>query len=178
MQLYPFKTYYLKTTSSRKDLHDKILQLTFLSDEGFRRTSQSTQYFFGEVSEEEFYLETIDGKNRLVPYVRGHVRGIDTERYIFLSLRGMRHQRFYIVLLIFLALTLGLLLGDLFKFGIANGLLPSMWLALGIVLGISTYIVWLNKQFRKLEKNSLEFFRGMFDADVVPSESVPRVFKL
>jgi hypothetical protein len=72
MFIYPFKIVYLQSGQTRQMLHDQLLNHTFLSDQGFRKPDNNPRAFFGELSNQDFTLETIEKGDRL--YSRNNYR--------------------------------------------------------------------------------------------------------
>ena len=60
MILYPFKTQFLKTNLTRNQVSAQLIQETFLSDADYKKSNEQTISFFGEVSDQDFTLETVE----------------------------------------------------------------------------------------------------------------------
>lgn len=178
MILYPFRTIWLKTAQNRETLRQLVLNQTFLSDQGYRRTGDQKKFFFGEVSDQEFYLETIDNSGRLSPFIRGQILGVGHETYIRLSMRGFRHQRAYILLGMFALAGLVIFFrGLLFDGREASSNLPFLIFG-AVLISVSLFVIFLSGRFTKTLTPTTDFFRGLFQADVISREEVPGVFRL
>lgn len=177
MWLFPFKNYYFKTELSRQQITQAVLDLTFLSDQGYR-TDGKRKYFYGELDPESFVLQSIRQEDKLVPYTEARMRGVEDDMYLFLTFKAFKFRRIYIILVAFLMLSIGLLVSDFMEYGKAVFYNPPFYLFLSIILGMSAYLIWRCYQFWRLTSNSINFYRGLFNADLVPYKSIPVVFKL
>ena len=178
MILYPFRTIWLKPSQNRETLLQLVLDQTFLSDQGYRRTGDRKKYFFGEVSDQEFYLETIDSSGRLSPYIRGRMLGVGDETYIRLSLRGFRHQRAYILLSMFVLAGLVIFFRGLFLEGSAAASDMPFLIFGAVLISVSLFVAVLSARFTRSLTPTVDFFRGLFQADIIRREEVPGVFRL
>lgn len=177
MWLYPFKNYYLKTEMSRSEITNNVLQLTFLSDEGYKSSGEK-KYFYGELDPETFHLESIEDAHRLVPYTEAKMRGVEDEMYLFVTLKLFKYRRIYFVIIAFLMISLTLMISDVVKYKAAVLQNPPFYLLTAIILGIILYLVVKCRGFWRTEKNTLDFYRGLFQAEIVKYSDVPVVFKL
>lgn len=178
MKLYPFQTIWLKTGSSREELSQLLLEQTFLSDQGFRRTDDRKKYFFGEINDQEFSLETINSTERLAPYIRGRILGVGHETYIRLQFGAFRHQRAYLLLSIFLLSCLVIILrGFALEGSYAMENIPFLIFG-GVVVSVALFLLYQTYSFHHKAMNSRDFFRGLFQADIIHKSGVPGVFRL
>ena len=110
MFAYPFQNTYLKSNLTRIQLAEKLTQVTYLSDANYKKTTQNTSVFYGEISQIDFSLEHISKKQNSVNFVRGRFLGADNDMYIKVRLSAWKHQRVYFLLLVTLFTLLGFLL--------------------------------------------------------------------
>lgn len=177
MWLYPFKNYYLQTQMTREEISQNVLNFTFLSDMGYKPDGNK-KYFYGELDPEAFHLQTIEGEDRLVPFTEARMRGVEDEMYLFIVLKAFRYRRIYVVLMAFLLSSFGVFISDLVTFGTAVFYTPPVYLFLSIIVGISIFLLVKCYHFWSKQKNTLDFYRGMFQAELVDFKNVPFVFKL
>lgn len=177
MKWYPFATRWLKAAQNREALHAVLLDVTFLSDAGFKNTENKKKFFFGAVSESEFVLESIDKDKKLSGFITGEVLGVEEETYIRLQFGAFKHQRIYILLLLFTLFGVGLFIQGLIKVmpEQANTYLLAMG---GVVFLLLAYVFFVSWRFSKQLRYSVDFFRGMYDAEVVEENDIPSVFLL
>jgi hypothetical protein len=177
MKWYPFATRWLKAAQNREALHAVLLDVTFLSDAGFKNTENKKKFFFGAVSEREFVLESIDKDKKLSGFITGEVLGVEEETYIRLQFGAFKHQRIYILLLLFTLFGVGLFIQGLIKVmpEQANTYLLAMG---GVVFLLLAYVFFVSWRFSKQLRYSVDFFRGMYDAEVVEENDIPSVFLL
>jgi hypothetical protein len=176
MFLFPFQRFFLAATKSRQEILNSLLELTYLSDENFKSDGKP-KFFFGETDIESFALQTISADNRLTDYAEGRLKGVDHEMYVFLTLKGFKHRRIYLVLLTFLAICLWLLGTDLYDNGLAAFNNPPFYLLAALVLGLTIFMVNKYIRFVRVKKNALLFFSGLFEATVIKKSQIPLVFR-
>jgi hypothetical protein len=192
MVFYPFKIVYLKSSLSRQTLHDQLVNHTFLSDHGYRKTDKNPRAFFGEVSDQDFTLETIEKGNRLVNFATGDFRGAENDMYIRIQMGAWQHQRIY---LLFLLTTLSCFVGffiavenqihlpkqsvlsDLIN-AILIGLKPSFAYVF-FLFGLSLWMTLIikTKQFIKRYPSSVDFFSELWQATAIDKSAVPLLFQ-
>lgn len=178
MWLFPFKTHYLKTAISREEIRQKMAELVYLSDADYKRTDHHKKYFYGTLSAEDFEFQTIAEENRLVPYCSGTFRGAGDEMYIFLNLKAFRVRRLYVLFLLFLALVLGFAVSEVVSYGTGVLRNPPFFLLLGVIIALSVYLGLRCRNFWRISRNSLDFFRGLLSAEPVNYPEIPIVFRL
>jgi len=174
MLIYPFKTIWLKTQHRRETIANLITDQTYLSDATYRKSDAQTKFFYGTVSDAEFVLEAIKGK-RMAGHVEGDIVGVGDDTYVKLSLGALRHKRIYVLLI---ALLLG---SSVFWFraffgferidAIIFNLFSTVWI---LLLLYAFYFLW---QFQRNIQPSIDFFRGLLQADLVEENVVPAIFK-
>ncbi|MBS3913302.1 MAG: hypothetical protein KG003_02295 [Bacteroidetes bacterium] len=178
MWLLPFKTYYLRSTLTRKEIEQRILQITFLSDQGYRKTDNSKKYFYGTNSDELFSLQTIIENVDLVPYADGEIKGVDDDTYIYLDLKAFKHQRIFLVLILFALGGLIFLSSQILEYKTAVFSNLPFTIAWIMILGIGGYIGFACNRFWKLVYPSLNFFEVLLDAETIKYSEIPIVFRI
>ena len=192
MFIYPFKIVYLQSSLTRQTLHDQLLKHTFLSDHGYRKPDANPRAFFGELSDQDFTLETIEKGDRLVNFITGDFRGSENEMYMRIQLGAWQHQRIF---LLYAIATLACFVGffvaianqvhvpaqsemsDIIH-GILTALKPSLayvFLICGISLIVALYVK--ATQFKKRYATSMAFFSELWQATVIERKSVPLLFQ-
>jgi len=192
MFIYPFKIVYLQSGQTRQMLHDQLLNHTFLSDQGFRKPDNNPRAFFGELSNQDFTLETIEKGDRLVNFITGDFRGSENEMYMRIQLGAWQHQR---VFLLYAIATIACFVG--FILAVANqvhipvqselsdvihsiisALKPSLayvFLLCGISLFVALYVK--ATQFKKRLLSSISFFSDLWQATTIEKNRVPLIFQ-
>jgi hypothetical protein len=192
MFIYPFKIVYLHSGQTRQILHDQLLKYTFLSDHGYRKPDANPRPFFGELSDQDFTLETIEKGDRLVNFITGDFRGSENEMYLRIQLGAWQHQR---VFLLYAIATLACFVGffvavtnqihihaqaetpDIIH-AILKALKPSLayvFLICGISLSVALYTK--ATQFKKRLDRSIAFFSELWQATVIKKNRVPLLFQ-
>src|SRR5690242_13237779 len=143
MWLYPFKHHYLRSELNRAQIQQKVLEFTFLSDEGYRRTDENPRYFFGTASDQEFSLQTIQNHKNLVPYVEGEIKGVENEIYLFLQLKAWRYRRVFLLLIIFVLICLVVFSNEIFNNGMAAFQSMTFMMLSFILGGCILYLLWV-----------------------------------
>jgi hypothetical protein len=174
---YPFETCWLKASQNREALHEIILEQTFLSDAGYRNTDNKKRFFFGSVNEREFELESIDKERKLTPFIAGEVLGVENETYIRLRFGAFKHKRIYALLILFTLCGMALFIQGTLKIHSSESqiYLTSMG---SVLMFLAAYMGYLSISFSKKLKYSIDFFRGLYDAEIVEENEVPKVFLL
>jgi hypothetical protein len=178
MWIYPFKTIYLKSSLSREEIKSKMLELVFLSDENYQRSDELKKFFYGTLSNEDFDFQSLDTDNRLTPYAAGYFRGADNEMYIFLHLKGFKSRRLFLVLFAAILIMTGIAITEIVKYGAGVFLNPPFEILLLMLLFLGIFTIRRGQKFKALAENSLRFFRGLLNAEVVRFKDVPIVFRL
>jgi hypothetical protein len=192
MFIYPFKIVYLHSGKTRQMLHDQLLNHTFLSDHGYRKPDTNPRAFFGELSDQDFTLETIEKGDRLVNFITGDFRGSENEMYVRMQLGSWQHQR---VFLLYALATIACFVGffaaianniripaqseipDILH-ALLNGLKPSLayvFLICGLSLFIALYVK--ARQFQRRQISSIDFFKNLWVAKQVEKTEVPILFQ-
>ncbi len=99
MMLFPFKSIFLKSSLSRMEIERNLKNYTYLSDAKFSKTASQKLLFYGEISQFDFSLESLNKKSPLVNFVQGKISGIENDLYINVQLGAFKYRRVYILLL-------------------------------------------------------------------------------
>lgn len=175
--LYPFKTIIFKTSLTRYEVRDRISSQTYLSDANFKRQDNLKKFFFGEVSEFDFSLQNISNEKRFVQYYKGEIKGVENEVYVFLTAKGLKHRRIYILLLILILLALGFIVNDGLNRGAQIFRDPGFLIGCGVMLLFLSFLTFRFLVFSKRIANTVLYFRGLLDADCVDRNAVPSIFR-
>jgi len=192
MFIYPFKIIYLYSGQTRQVLHDQLLKQTFLSDHGYRKPDTNSRAFFGELSNQDFTLETVEQGNRLVNFITGDFRGSENEMYPRIQLGAWQHQRVFLLYALatlacfvgfFVAVANQITIPDPSKIpdiiqAILTALKPSLayvFLLCGISLFVALYIK--ASQFQKRLASSIAFFSDLWQATPIEKKNVPLLFQ-
>jgi hypothetical protein len=177
MFLYPFKTQFLKTELNRNQVADILTTQTFLSDANFKKTDSNPRAFYGEISNQDFTLETIEDKQRLVNFCTGEIRGSENEVYILLQLGAWQHRRIFLLFLILILSCTVLLAKHLWLFQNFYPQNFAAWLLLltNIALFVALYVK--AKNFHARLKSTTEFFCQLWSAKAIHQTEVPQLFR-
>lgn len=177
MWLFPFYSAILKTNLDRDEVAAVVTENTFLSDAGYKRSNDKQKFFFGIVSRDEFSLETIQNQGKLANFFRGDIKGVDRDIFVFLSVRAFKFRRLYFLIMIFNVVCMGILGNDLYAFGPAILKQPGSLMFAGVILALWIYILYTGFVFQQKLRSSIDFFRGMLQADEVKKSEVPLIFR-
>jgi hypothetical protein len=197
MFAYPFQYLYLKTALTRTELAERLTQVSYLSDENYKKTNQNTSVFFGEVSPIDFNLEHISKKQQSVNFVRGKFLGADSDMYVKIRLGAWQHQRVYFMLVATLFTMLGFLIYyvmqepqgfrypqeyyQLYGYNsseMAYNLRTPLALIMEAIIAIIAIIIGFKyRNFRSNILPTVNYLKGLWEADVVPTHEVPLIFR-
>jgi hypothetical protein len=197
MFAYPFQYLYLKTALTRTELAERLTQVSYLSDENYKKTSQNTSVFFGEVSPIDFNLEHISKKQQSVNFVRGKFLGADSDMYVKIRLGAWHHQRVYFMLVATLFTMLGFLIYYVIQepqgfrypqeyyqlYGYnssetAYNLGTPLALIMEAIMAIIAIIIGFKyRNFRSNILPTVNYLKGLWEADVVLTHEVPLIFR-
>jgi len=82
------------------------------------------------------------------------------------------------VLVIFIVTAFSKLIWDLYSYGINTLFQTTTFLFLGILVFLVVYLFNIAKSFKKKLQSSIDFFRGMLEAETIDAKDVPIIFKL
>ena len=172
----PFRNIYFSTHKTRKEIEELIVSQTFLSDANYKKPDENTRNFYGSVNSEVFTLQNINNP-KIVPFAEGIIFGVGHEMYIQLKLKGLRSLRIYLLLIILTLSSFGILLFQLSLVGVSvfNNI-PALF-AFIITLLLLFQIIKLGKLYAALEPSSINYFRGLLEAELIVKKDIPAVFK-
>jgi hypothetical protein len=197
MFAYPFQYLYLKSALTRTELAERLTHVSFLSDENYKKTSQNTSVFFGEVSPIDFNLEHISKKQQSVNFVRGKFLGADSDMFVKIRLGAWQHQRVYFMLVATLFTMLGFLIYYVMQepqgfrypqeyyqlYGYnssetAYNLGTPLALIMEAIMAIIAIIIGFKyRNFRNNLLPTVNYLKGLWEADVVLTHEVPLIFR-
>lgn len=191
---YPFSIHYLKTSLSRNEISQRLTSQTFLSDVSYKKTP-GEKYFYGEVSQFDFSLESISKKSNHANFAEGRFLGADNDMYIELKLGAFQHQRmfvmFFSLLLLLFAFTIyyaaqgpqGFQYPEQFhqQYGYDTSIfvynlttpISLTLITLQIVIGLSIWVKYRNH--RKAIPNTIQWFNQIWNAQEISKKDVPSV---
>lgn len=194
---YPFQYIYLKSELSRRELEQRLLNVTFLSDANFKKQSQNPSVFFGEVSNIDFNLEHISKKQQGVNFVRGQFLGADNEMYTRVRLGAWQNQRIYFLLIAMFLTLFGFLVHyvsqaphgfrypeeyyQLYGYNsseLAYNLKMPLALIMQSFMAIIAIIMLVKfRNFRKSMNSTIQYLKGLWDAELITKHEVPLLFR-
>jgi hypothetical protein len=159
--------------------------------------SQNTSVFFGEVSPIDFNLEHISKKQQSVNFVRGKFLGADSDMYVKIRLGAWQHQRVYFMLVATLFTMLGFLIYYVMQepqgfrypqeyyqlYGYnssetAYNLGTPLALIMEAIMAIIAIIIGFKyRNFRSNILPTVNYLKGLWEADVVLTHEVPLIFR-
>jgi hypothetical protein len=178
MSNFSNNTLYLKTDNTRQEVLGRIRQHTLLETKDYKNDPSTKKFFRGELSEEEAWLTTIDPKARLAPHIHVRLRGIEHEMFLLVNLRMHGNMAFPIFLFLFFGGAAWLLFKQFSIWGNEAFSRAEVWLLAPIALLLVAFMLWRWLRFRRDAENTLDFIRGLTEADLVKEEDVPVVFRL
>lgn len=178
MSIFSNNTVYLKTDSTRQELLDRIRRHTLLETKDYKNDPSTKKFFRGELSEEEAWLTSINPKARLAPHVHIRLRGFGNEMFLLVNLRMHANLAFPIFFLLFFGGAAWLLYKQFAIWGAEALSRAEVWVLGPIALLLTVFILWRWLRFRRDAENTIDFIRGLTEADWVKEEDVPVVFRL
>lgn len=179
---YPFTTIFFKTEQNRQQIQSNIELHTFLSDANYKNTDKNVKSFYGEVSSQDFKLETIIKKKPLINFIHGEIKGINNEMYIIARLGSLEHQRIYFLFLAVFGICTAFLFEALYK--ASDYYAPSffsdpMKTAMLVIEAILFIIIYTKyRAFRKNLQSTKNFLSEIWSATEITKEEIPLVFRL
>lgn len=179
---YPFKTVFFKSQQNRQQIKSAIELHTFLSDANYKNTEKTVKSFYGEVSSQDFKLETIIKKKPLVNFIHGEIKGVDNDMYIIARLGSLEHQRIYVLFLVVFGICTTFLLEALYKssnYYAPNFFSDPMKTAMLFIEAILFFIIYTKyRTFTKNLQTTKDFLAEIWSAKEISKEDVPLVFRL
>ncbi len=178
---FPFKTLYLKTSLNRENIHQALLEHTYLSDMNYKNIGQSKKTFFGEVSNQDFKLETINNK-AISNFAHGEIKGVENDMYLIIHIGALEHIRIYALFLAtFFVSTFFLFEGLYHNYLDTYG--PSFFDSqINLVLTVIEFIlliiiVFKWNDFRRSLNPTKQFFETLLQAKSIQKQEVPSIFR-
>ncbi len=191
---YPFSIHYLKTSISRNEIAQRLTNQTFLSDVTYKKTP-GEKYYYGEVSQFDFSLESISKKSNHANFAEGRFLGADNDMYIELKLGSFQHQRMFVMLFSLLIVLLAFTLyysaqgpqgfqypeqfyqqygydTNIFLYNLTTPISLSL-ISLQLIIGFSIWIKYRNHQ--KAIPNTIQWFNQIWNSQEISKNDVPGV---
>ncbi len=191
---YPFSIHYLKTNLSRNEIADRLINTTFLSDLDYKKTP-SEIWFYGEVSQIDFSLESIARQSNHSNFAEGRILGADNDMYIELKLGSFQHQRMFILFFFLLLILFGFNMyyaaqdpqgfeyteqfyqmygydTNIFLYNLSTPISLAL-IALQLIISTSIFIKY--KNHRKSIPNTISWFNQLWNAKEIQKSQVPSV---
>lgn len=177
MLFYPFKSQFLKTALNRNEVAEKLVDQTFLSDAAFKRTNDQPRLFYGEVSSQDFTLETIAQNKGLVNFCTGEIRGSENEIYVLIQLGAWQHRRIFLLFLLLILACFAFLINHLVLFkSIYPQTIPA-WLLLMTLVALFTTLYTKARSFQRSKASTIAHFCTLWKAEPVTKNQVPLIFR-
>lgn len=177
MLLYPFKTAYIQTSFNRSEVAQALTQQTFLTDEDFQKTEQQQIHFFGEVSEQDFTLESISQDKPLVNFCTGEIRGSENEIYILLHLGAWQHRRIFLLFALLILTCTAFLFHHLWLYHTPYPKTIAASLLLATIIALSSTLYVKAKNFQRLTQSTLDHFNNLWQGKTIAKTEVPLIFR-
>ena len=177
MILYPFKTQFLKTNLTRNQVSAQLIQETFLSDADYKKSNEQTISFFGEVSDQDFTLETITQDKPLVNFCTGEIRGSENEIYILLQLGAWQHRRIFLLFALLILACLTFLTNHLVLYKALYPQTLAAWILLGTFIALLTTLITKAKKFHQHTQTTIDHFCTLWQAQAISKDEVPLIFQ-
>jgi hypothetical protein len=197
MILFPFKTIFLKSSLSRKTIVTNLKENTYLSDANFNKSETQKVLFYGEISEFDFSLETLNKKSNLVSFIQGKILGIENDLYLSIQFGAFKYRRVYTLMLLVIC---SLLATNIYyclqsphgfnypeefyqQYGydysefLFNLTTPISLCLSSLTLLLLLYIVSITNKFFKQTANSINYLNELFQSHLVTALEVPLVFR-
>ncbi|MBM3438174.1 MAG: hypothetical protein FJX91_03465 [Bacteroidetes bacterium] len=177
MILYPFKTQFLKTSLNRQQVSQNLIKETFLSDADFKKSDDQQISFFGEVSDQDFTLETITQNKPLVNFCNGEIRGSDNEIYILLQFGAWQHRRIFLLFALLILACFSFLANHLILYKAFYPQTMAAWLLLITFIALSATLIAKAKKFRQNTTPTINHFCKLWQAQAISKDKVPLIFQ-
>lgn len=177
MFLYPFHTQFLKTSLNRQQVVEKLTAETFLSDADYVKSDQQPRNFYGDISQQDFTLETIANNKPLVNFFTGEIRGSENEIYVLVQLGAWQHRRIFLLFVLLILACFTFVVNHLITFKSPYPQNLAAWLLLGTALALGTVFYTKAKQFNNNKHSSIKHLCERINAEAIPTESVPLIFR-
>jgi hypothetical protein len=197
MILFPFKTIFLKSSVSRKQIETNLKENTYLSDANFNKSETQKVLFYGEISEFDFSLETLNKKSNMVRFIQGKILGIENDLYLSIQFGAFKYRRVYTLLMLVICSLLGTNIyyclqnphgfnypeefyqqyGYDYSEFLFNLTTPISLCLSSLTLLLLLYTVSLSSKFFKQTSNTIHYLNELFQSHLVTAIEVPLVFR-
>ncbi|MEN9312082.1 MAG: hypothetical protein RL747_1270 [Bacteroidota bacterium] len=177
MFLYPFKTAFIQTSLNRAEVSAALIKQTFLTDEDFQKTEGQQMIFFGEVSQQDFTLESIAQEKPIVNFCTGEIRGSENEIYILLQLGAWQHRRIFLLFALLILACTAFYIHHLWLF---NALYPktiAASLLLTTIIALVTTLYIKARNFHQRTQPTLDHFNTLWQGKTITKSEVPLIFR-
>jgi len=168
-----------------------------LSDANFNKSETQKVLFYGEISEFDFSLETLNKKSNLVSFIQGKILGIENDLYLSIQFGAFKYRRVYTLMLLVIC---SLLATNIYyclqsphgfnypeefyqQYGydysefLFNLTTPISLCLSSLTLLLLLYIVSITNKFFKQTANSINYLNELFQSHLVTALEVPLVFR-
>lgn len=177
MLFYPFKSQFLKTSLNRNQVAENLVDQTFLSDAEFKRTNDQPRLFYGEVSSQDFTLETIAQNKALVNFCTGEIRGSENEIYVLIQLGAWQHRRIFLLFVLLILACFVFLINHLVLFKAIYPQTIPAWLLLMTLVALFTTLYTKARSFQRSKASTIAHFCTLWKAEPVTKNQVPLIFR-
>ena len=177
MLFYPFQSQFLKTALNRNEVAENLVAQTFLSDAEFKRTSDQPRLFYGEVSSQDFTLETIAQNKGLVNFCTGEIRGSENEIYILIQLGSWQHRRIFLLFMLLILACFVFLINHLVLFKAFYPQTLPAWLLLMTLTSLFITLYIKARNFQRNLASTIAHFCTLWKAEAVSKNHVPLIFR-
>ncbi len=191
---YPFSIHYLKTAVSRNMIAERLTNKTYLSDLDYKKTP-GEKYFYGEVSNFDFSLESISKNQQLSNFAEGRILGAENDMYVELKLGSFQHQRLFFLLFSLFVVLFGFNIyyaaqepqgfqypeqfyqmygydTNIFLYNLTTPI-SLVLIALQLIIGVSIFIKY--KNHKKSIPKTISWFNDLWNATEIDKSQVPSV---
>lgn len=162
---------------NRSAVSDSLTKNTFLTDLNFKKVEGQQIIFFGEVSSQDFTLETITKNKALVNFCSGEIRGSENEIYVLIQLGAWQHRRIFLLFSVLILACFVFLIDHLVLFeAIYPQSLPA-WLLLMTLVSLFTTLYVKARNFHRNLAPTIAYFCTLWNAETVSKNQVPLIFR-
>jgi hypothetical protein len=160
MFLYPFKTAFIQTSLNRAEVSTALIKQTFLTDEDFQKTEGQQMIFFGEVSQQDFTLESIA-----------------QEIYILLQLGAWQHRRIFLLFALLILACTAFYIHHLWLFHALYPKTIAASLLLITIIALVTTLYIKARNFHQRTQSTLDHFNTLWQGKTITKSEVPLIFR-
>jgi len=197
MTIFPFKTIFLKSSLTRETIATNLKENTYLSDANFNKSETQKVLFYGEISEFDFSLETLNKKSNMVRFIQGKILGIENDLYLSIQFGAFKYRRVYTLMLLVIC---SLLATNIYyclqnphgfnypeefyqQYGydysefLFNLTTPISLCLTSLTLLLLLYTLSLSNKFFKQTSNTIHHLNELFHSHLVTAIEVPLIFR-